>query len=140
MAKDEAGNLFHLFKDKYKYLKDIDDSPATQAVSEATYMHFLILLISMAFIASIVSLLEIKLIKYNCLRFKANVLHFQQIQQGFQVLGFRSEEIFAVYQLLIAILILGEVDFDFDDEGCSVKNVHELDIGMCNVYLITFSF
>lgn len=58
------------------------------------------------------------------------------------MLGFRTEEVFVVYQVLAAILHLGEIKFDDEeddnnDEGCSIKNPKQLDIGiMLDTYLL----
>jgi len=56
---------------------------------------------------------------------------FESVENGFHILGFRIEEIHAIYRVLAAILHLGEIRFGMENEedGCSIKNHDELETG-----------
>lgn len=56
---------------------------------------------------------------------------FEAVNNGFYLLGFRQEEIESIYQTLAAILHLGEIRFDAgnEEDGCSIKNMDELETG-----------
>ncbi|ODN02300.1 Myosin-IIIa [Orchesella cincta] len=58
-----------------------------------------------------------------------NVEHFEAVNDGFYLLGFRMEEIESIYKILAAILHLGEIRFDAgtEEDGCSIKNMDELE-------------
>ncbi|KAL8563942.1 hypothetical protein ACOMHN_059372 [Nucella lapillus] len=62
-----------------------------------------------------------------------NRVKFKAIQHCFDIIGFQPEEVKSVYQVLVAILHLGNVDFVETDnhhggESCTVANTHILKI------------
>ncbi|CAG7726004.1 unnamed protein product [Allacma fusca] len=55
---------------------------------------------------------------------------FQAVKNGFCLLGFRLEEINAIYRILSAILHLGEIEFDEvkDEDSCHVHDPESLEM------------
>lgn len=40
-----------------------------------------------------------------------NIAKFQQVKEGFRLLGFRDEEVDTIYRIIAAVLHLGDIEF-----------------------------
>ena len=107
-------NLDKSKRDKHKYLSGLNWSKQRSEVRMET-------------------LGKLKKFFINGISFQSNVKQFQKVVEGFKSLGFRDDELDAIYRILAAIINLGDIDFyqtiDKDNmEQAAVKNVDQIKI------------
>ncbi len=68
---------------------------------------------------------------------QTNVDKFQSIRQGFDQLGFASDELESIYSILAAVIHLGDLDVvadENDSERCKIVNPGQAAIGEMLVF------
>ena len=74
----------------------------------------------------------------DCFERQANVDKFQSIRQGFDQLGFASDELESIYSILAAVIHLGDLDIvtdEKDSERCQLTNPGQAAIGKVPMFI-----